>query len=43
MTVQIVRSAMTRADLVSLAQAQFGDMVKAVVDLQRRLMVTGSR
>lgn len=41
MTVRIVRSAMTRADLVSIAQTQFGDMVKGVVDLQRRVMAIG--
>lgn len=41
MTVRIVRSAITRADLVSLAQTQFGDMVKGVVDLQRRVMAIG--
>jgi hypothetical protein len=41
MTVRIVRSAMTRAELLSAAQAQFGDMVKAVVDVERRVMAIG--
>lgn len=41
MTVRIVGSAITRADLVSIAQTQFGDMVKGVVDLQRRVMAIG--
>jgi hypothetical protein len=34
MPVRIVRSATTRGDLASLAEEQFGDLVKAVVDLE---------
>jgi hypothetical protein len=38
MTVEILRSATSRVRLASLAHAQFGDMVKAVVDVRRRVM-----
>ncbi len=41
MSVRVVRSAMTRAELTSVAEAQFGDMVKAVVDVRRRVMAIG--
>ena len=41
MTVDILRSATSRARLASLAEAQFGDMVKAVVDVRRRVMAVG--
>jgi Protein of unknown function (DUF5674) len=41
MTIQIVRTAITRAELSSAAENQFGDMVKGVVDVQRRLMAIG--
>jgi len=34
MTVEILRSATSRARLASLAEAQFGDVVKAVVDVR---------
>jgi len=40
-TVEILRSATSRARLTSLAEAQFGDMVKAVVDVRRRVMAIG--
>jgi hypothetical protein len=36
-----VRDRITRAELASLAEAGFGDMVKAVVDVERRTMVVG--
>jgi len=39
-TVEILRSATSRAHLASLA-AQFGDMVKAVVDVRRRVVAIG--
>ena len=39
---QIVRSSITRADLAAVASRQFGDMVKAVVDLDRTLMAIGA-
>lgn len=41
MTVEILRRAIERARLVELAEAQFGDLVKAVVDVQRRVMAIG--
>ncbi len=41
MTVEILRSATSRAHLASLAEAQFGDVVKAVVDVRRRVMAIG--
>jgi hypothetical protein len=39
--VRIVRSALARAELATLAEAQFGDMVKAVVDVARGVMAIG--
>jgi hypothetical protein len=41
MTIEILRQATTRAHLSGLAEAQFGDMVKAVVDVERRVMALG--
>lgn len=41
MTTRILRNATTRGDLASVAQAQFGDMLKAVVDVRRRVMAVG--
>lgn len=41
MTVEILRSGTSRARLASIAEAQFGDMVKAVVDVRRRVMAVG--
>src|ERR687891_1819041 len=38
MTIEILRRATSRARLASIAEAQFGDMVKAVVDVERRVM-----
>lgn len=38
---QIVREPLTRAELISIASAQFGDMVKAVVDIRRGIMALG--
>lgn len=40
-TLEILRGATTRARLASLAEAQFGDMVKAVVDVRRRVIAIG--
>jgi hypothetical protein len=37
----IIRERFTRAELVAMAQARFGDMVKAVVDVSRGLMAVG--
>lgn len=41
MTIEIIRQPITRAHLSALAEAQFGDMVKAVVDVERRVMAIG--
>lgn len=41
MTVRILRSSIPRDELTSIAEEQFGDMVKAVVDVRRRLMAIG--
>ena len=41
MTVRILRAPITRAELGALAEAQFGDMVKAVVDVARRRLAIG--
>jgi hypothetical protein len=38
MTIEIIRTSTPRAQLATLAESQFGDMVKAVVDLRRRVM-----
>jgi len=38
MTIEIIRRPISRARLSSLAEAQFGDMVKAVVDVERGVM-----
>lgn len=38
---RIVREPLTRAALVTIASGQFGDMVKAVVDLGRGIMALG--
>ena len=38
---RIVRSTIVRADLAELAERQFGDMVKAVVDVARGVMAIG--
>lgn len=37
----IVRKPIARAELISLASEQFGDMIKAVVDVERRIMALG--
>lgn len=41
MTILIVRTATTRRDLASMAEGQFGDMLKAVVDVGRGVMAVG--
>ena len=41
MVIQIVRAAVTRDELRRVAGEQFGDFVKAVVDLQRGVMAIG--
>lgn len=40
-SLRIVRSPIARADLAALAERQFGDMVKAVVDVARGVMAIG--
>ncbi|HSL72114.1 MAG TPA: DUF5674 family protein [Longimicrobiales bacterium] len=39
--IQLIRQRIPRAELVELARRQFGDMVKAVVDVQREIMAIG--
>ena len=38
---RIIRGPIRHSDLVTLAGQQFGDMVKAVVDVSRRVMAIG--
>ena len=38
---RIVREQLTRSGLVTIASEQFGDMVKAVVDVERGIMALG--
>lgn len=38
---RIVREQITRSELTSIAEEGFGDMVKAVVDVTRRVMAVG--
>ena len=40
-TIEILRGATSRARLASIAETQFGDMVKAVVDVRRRVLAIG--
>jgi len=39
---QIIRESVTRAFLHEVAQERFGDMVKAVVDIERGIMAIGA-
>lgn len=41
MEIIIVRTSVTKADLIVMAQQQFGDMVKAVVDVDQGIMAIG--
>jgi hypothetical protein len=41
MTIEIVRAPFDRASLAEKARAQFGDMIKGVVDVRRRVMAIG--
>jgi hypothetical protein len=41
MTIEILRGATSRARIATIAEAQFGDMVKAVVDVERGIMAIG--
>lgn len=38
---RIIRDRVTRTELLALAEARFGDMVKAVVDVSRGVMAAG--
>ncbi|MGH7449246.1 MAG: DUF5674 family protein [Longimicrobiales bacterium] len=39
--IHVVQDRVSRAQLADLARQQFGDMVKAVVDVRRRIMAIG--
>ncbi len=39
---QLVRRSISRADLSAIAEQQFGDMVKAAIDVERRVMAVGA-
>ncbi|MGH7183674.1 MAG: DUF5674 family protein [Nitrospiraceae bacterium] len=41
MEIKIVRESITKAELNEIANQQFGDMVKAVVDVEHRIMAIG--
>lgn len=41
MEIIVIRTSMRKADLNTMAQQQFGDMVKAVVDVEQRIMAIG--
>jgi hypothetical protein len=41
MTIEIIRQPAKRARFSTIAESQFGDMVKAVVDVQRHVMAIG--
>jgi hypothetical protein len=38
---RIIRDRLTRTELLAMAQARFGDMVKAVVDIAREVLAVG--
>lgn len=38
---RMIRSPVSRSEIARLAETQFGDMIKAVVDVSRRIMVLG--
>jgi hypothetical protein len=41
MDITIIREAMTRTELNEMAKQQFGDMIKAVVDVEQGIMAIG--
>jgi hypothetical protein len=41
MDITIIREAMTRTELTEMAKQQFGDMIKAVVDVEQGIMAIG--
>lgn len=41
MEIKVIRDALTRDDLQEMAKLQFGDMVKAVVDVEQEIIAIG--
>ncbi len=41
METMVIRTSVTKADLDTMAKQQFGDMVKAVVDIEQGIMAIG--
>lgn len=41
MEIKVIKNSITRAELVTMASQQFGDMVKAVVDVEQGIMAIG--
>jgi len=41
MEIQIIKDKITRSELAHIAENQFGDMVKAVVDVEQKIMAIG--
>lgn len=41
MTIRIIKDAISRSELAKLAKSQFGDFVKAVVDIENGVMAVG--
>jgi len=41
MEIKIIKDSITKAELQKTAQEQFGDMVKAVVDVEQEIMAVG--
>ncbi len=41
MEITVVRDAISRGELAEMAKRQFGDLVKAVVDVERGIMAVG--
>lgn len=42
MEIKIIKDTITREELKQIAEKQFGDMVKAVVDIKQEIMAIGS-
>ncbi len=41
MEVKIVKDTINKKELIDIARGQFGDLVKAVVDIEKRIMAVG--
>lgn len=41
MNIRIIKDSITRSELTDIAQGQFGNLVKAVVDIERGIMAVG--